>query len=151
MMLDDFYKLRRNLTPREPAPPTPTGWNPDGTYTGNPVRPAPGVDPLDTKRGRNPYPAKMPSLGETARLDRHMALVHHYAKRAFEEGLLIAGGEQGLPPELRRGEAHRRAELRQAILRRKAILEELGTGVVVLTDEEQAIVDGGDEPEAAAA
>lgn len=149
-MLDDFYRLRRNLTPRDGDPPTPIGWNPDGTATGNPGR-RPGVDPFDTRPSRNPYPARMPALAGDARLDRHMQLIHHYSKRAFEERILIEGGEEGLPSQLRRGEEYRRAELRQFILRRKAILEELGTGVVFLSEEEQRLVDGADGPEAAAA
>jgi hypothetical protein len=119
--------------------PTPIGWQPERTYTGNPPR-SRELDRFDREPSRNPYPRNMPSLGGEAKVDRHVGLVHHYSKRVFEETLLIEGGDRGLPEVLRKPEPVRRAERREAVLRRKAILEELGTGVVFLSEEDERIL-----------
>lgn len=146
MQHDQFATLRRSLEPVDLIdPPDPVGWNPDGTVTGNPKRLPPGADPWDSRPARNPYPSQTPGLAFDPTATRHVQLIRHFERRTFEESLLLAGGEDALPETHRRGEAWRRNELRQAILRRKAILEELGTGVVLLTPEELAFLEEGDE------
>jgi hypothetical protein len=149
-MDDSFAAIRRTLGPAVMcAPPDPVAWNPDGTYTGNPSRVPAGADPWDCRPGRNPYPRPEPGAGFDPSGTRHVQLIRHYERQTFQESILLAGGERGLPEPLRKGDTYRRAELRQAILRRKALLEELGTGVTLLTDEEQALIDDvGDDEEA---
>jgi hypothetical protein len=144
-MLDDFYRLRRNLTPREPAPPEPIGWNPDGTVTGNPRPRGVGTDPHDCAPSRNPYPRSMPSLRVEVSgpaVPAHARALRHVEKVAFDGEILLAAGDLS-----------RLRDVQTAILRRKALAEELGTGVVMLSPAEEELLrrDLGDEPQAAAA
>ena len=77
---------------------------------------------------RNPYPPTMPTpdvKGGPLDIDIHAKALRHVEHVAHEAGILVLGGDIDRTPELR-----------TAILRRKALREELGTGVVELTEAE---------------
>lgn len=141
--MTDFYRRRRAIAPPPAAPPEPIGWNPAGTATGNPAPPPVGADRFDTAPSRNPYPPTMPAPdvqggGGPGDVDVHVRALRHVEHVAHDTGFIVAGGDLA-----------RLGDLQTAILRRKAMREELGTGVVLLTPAELEIlersIDDGDE------
>lgn len=127
----------------EPTRPEPIGWQAEKTYTGRAWRYGglpPGMDPrFDCRPSRNPYPRRMPSLeapGPSTPPVNARAL-RSYEKLVHEYGIRVAGGER----ELLR-------DLRTQVQRKKALLEEMGTGVVFLSPAEEAFLARGDDEEA---
>jgi hypothetical protein len=125
-MSSDFYTERRAIADKVVECPKPIGWRREGTY---PLVSAPtGGDPFDSAPSRNPYPPMMPTpdvKGGPIDIDIHVRALRHVEHVAHDAGILVLGGD-----------IDRTAELRTAILRRKALREELGTGVVELTEAE---------------
>lgn len=125
----------RRMNAPEPYIPRPIGWNPSGTYTGRMAPKPAAADRWDSAPSRNPYPPAMPDLGAQGAPEKsiHLRAMRMYEKFVHERGVRMAGGEPGL---LR--------ELQVDILRRRAVREELGTGVVLFTPEEERILAMGD-------
>lgn len=134
-----FRSARRGADAEIPAieVPPPFGWNPAGTYTKDPRTARPSRDAWDDRPARSPYPPAMPSLDDTSGgfgdIDVHVRAMRGLDRVVHEGLVLYAAGDR---TDL--------ARLRAAIRRRVAIREELGSGVVVISDAERMVLEDDD-------
>lgn len=118
------------------AYPTPKGWAPEGTYTGvvgHLVGHRDLVDRWDTSPSPHPYPPSWPDLRvQPSSPMTNAKALRTLSKRLDEQLVHRAAGKADL--------REMRVLLRDVV----AIKEELGTGVVLLSDEFQQILGGGE-------